>query len=138
MAGTTPVLSARLFIFVVQVPFVIVRGTCDSLVVFIFVIIIFYCLSSYTKPLNRPLSLYTFFFWTIFQSIKFRLLSFYFLVDSRPFLLVNSRTFVDSMNPRGFNELSWIWDYFQKQTCFVSCFLEIDVFYFLTFRHLAS
>ena len=33
MAGTTPVLSARLFLFVVQVSLAIVRGTCDSLVV---------------------------------------------------------------------------------------------------------
>ena len=27
-----------------------------------------------------------------------------------------------------FEEPSWIQDYFQKQTCFVSCFLEVDVF----------
>ena len=33
MAGTTPVLSTRLFPFVVQVPLAIVQGMCDSLVV---------------------------------------------------------------------------------------------------------
>ena len=33
MAGTTSVLSTRFFLFIVQVPFAIVRGTCDSLVV---------------------------------------------------------------------------------------------------------
>ena len=33
MVGTTSVLSARLFLFVVQVSLAIVQGTCDSLVV---------------------------------------------------------------------------------------------------------
>ena len=41
-------------------------------------------------------------FLTIIQLIKFRLSSFYFLVDLRPFLLMDSR------NPRGFEEPSWI------------------------------
>ena len=39
---------------------------------------------------------------------------------------------MDSRNPHGFEII------FQKQTCFVSCFLEIDVFYFLTLLHPAS
>ena len=62
-------------------------------------------------------------FLTIIQSMKFRLLSFYFF----------SR--FQTISPYGFKEPSWIWDYFQKQMCFVSCFLEIDVFFFLLLLH---
>ena len=50
-------------------------------------------------------------------------------MDFRPFLLVDSRTFVDSRNPHGFEII------FQKQMYFVSCFLEVDVFYFFTLLH---
>ena len=39
---------------------------------------------------------------------------------------------MDSKNPRGFKVI------FQKQTCFVSCFLAVDVFYFLMLPHPTS
>ena len=41
-------------------------------------------------------------------------------------------------DPRRLKEPSWIWGYFQKQMYFVSCFLEIDVFCFLTLPHPTS
>ena len=40
--------------------------------------------------------------------------------------------------PCGFKEPSWIRGYFQKQTCFVYYFLEVDMFCFLTLLHPAS
>ena len=40
--------------------------------------------------------------------------------------------------PCGFKKPSWSLGYFQKQTCFVSYFLEVDMFCFLTLLHPAS
>ena len=58
-----------------------------------------FCLSSFTEPLNRPPKFINVFLTNIQSLMKFILLSFYSLVDSRPFLLVDLRTLLDSRNP---------------------------------------
>ena len=84
------------------------------------------------RPLNRPLSLYTFF-------------NNYSINKIQTFIFLFSGGF-QSISPCGFKDLCvlkeplWIQrlfstcgfkGYFQKQTYFVSCFLEVDVLYFL-------
>ena len=86
--------------------------------------IIFSCLSSFTEPLNRPISLYTFF-------------NNYLINKIQTFVFLFSGGF-QTLSPCGFKVPSWIRGYFQKQTCFAFCFLEIDVFCFLTLPHPAS
>ena len=81
---------------------------------------IFSYLSSFTRRLNRPLSLYTFFNNYSINKIH----TFVFLFPGG-FQTLSPCRFKD---PCGFKEHSWIQGYFQKQTCFVSCFLEVDMF----------
>ena len=66
--------------------------------------------------LNRPLSLYMF-------------LNNYSLNKIQTFVFLFSSGF-RIISPCGFKEPLYIQGYFQEQTCFVSCFLEVNVFCF--------
>ena len=79
------------------------------------------------EPLNKSLSLYSF-----FNNYSINKIQTFVFLFSGGFQTLSLYGFKD---PLRFEELSWIQDYFQKQTCFVSCFLEVDVFCFFTFPH---
>ena len=89
-----------------------------------FRIFFFFCLSSFTQPLNRPLSLYTFF-------------NNYSINKNQTFVFLFSSRF-QTLFPCEFKKLSWIQGYFQKQTYFVSSFLKVNAFCFLTLPYPAS